>query len=68
MSHQDFDRIHTKLDSIEVKLDDHLERLSKAENSIEWLKTHLKGISTIGLTIIISALGYVAKLFLRGES
>ena len=61
---EDFDRIHGKLESIEDKLDDHLERLSKAENSIEWLKMHLKGMTTIGLTIILSLLGYLAKIFL----
>ncbi len=48
---KDFDRIHAKLDAIDTKLDSHLDRIGKAETSIEWIRGHI----TIGLTIAIPA-------------
>lgn len=62
----DFDRIHEKLDKIETKLDAHLERISSAEASIEWIRGHI----TIGITIIIPAflatVGWLAVEYLQG--
>lgn len=43
------ERIEHKLDLIDAKLDDHLERLAKAEASIGWLK--------YGFSLMISLLG-----------
>ncbi len=57
------DRIENKLDVIDVKLDDHLERLSKAEESIEFLKGHVKITITLGIAILGSALTYIINTF-----
>jgi tetrahydromethanopterin S-methyltransferase subunit G len=49
-------RIENKLDKIETKLDNHLERLSKAETSLEFVRGHLK----ISTAIFISVVGVIA--------
>lgn len=55
----EFDKIHTKLDQIEDKLDRHLERLSRAETDISWVKGYFKiGFSSL-LTILIGLLLYI---------
>lgn len=63
MSSDDFDRIHSKLDRIEVKLDDHLGRISRTEEAIEWLKKHVAGVTTVGATLFMTLIGFVIKLF-----
>ena len=45
-----------RLDRIEAKLDDHLERVSKAEKDIEWLRGHLR-ISTAVFLAVVGGLG-----------
>lgn len=57
------DRIENKVDEMDRKLDDHLERLSKAESSIEWLKGHVKITVTLIMTALMSAVGYIVKMF-----
>ena len=54
--------IDRRFDSLETKLDDHLERLSKAEEAINWLKGHVKLSTAVGLAVIGSILGYIFKL------
>lgn len=54
-----FDGLDDKLERFEVKLDSHLERLSKAEASIEWLKGHAKIVTTVILTVA----GFIATLY-----
>lgn len=46
-----FDGLDRKLERVEAKLDNHLERLSRAEASIEWLKGNVKIVTTIILTV-----------------
>lgn len=46
-----FDGLDRKLERVETKLDNHLERLSRAEASIEWLKGNTKIIITVILTV-----------------
>lgn len=53
------DHLDGRLDKLEGKLDNHLERISRAETSIEWLKGHSK----ISLTVLISVLGYLLTQF-----
>lgn len=54
------EHLDSRLDKIEGKLDNHLERISKAETSIEWLRGH----ASISLTIMIAALsGMAAALY-----
>lgn len=52
------DAIGTRLDRIESKLDDHLQRVTKAESAIEWLRGHAR-ISTTVFLAVIGALGTV---------
>lgn len=54
-----FDRVDARLTRVEEKLDDHLQRLSTAEASIEWLRGHAK----IFTTIILAAAGFLASLY-----
>jgi ribosome-associated translation inhibitor RaiA len=50
------EHVDQRFDRLEVKLDNHLERLSKAEVSIEWMRGHLKISTTFLLTLIGAAL------------
>lgn len=52
------DRIESVLDIVDVKLDDHLQRVSKAESAIEWLRGHAR-ISTTVFLAVIGALGTI---------
>lgn len=52
------DHLGGKLDRIEDKLDSHLERISKAETSIEWLRGH----ANISVTLLIAALTGLAAV------
>lgn len=52
-----FDRLDQQLEHMDVKLDDHLGRISKAETEVAWIKGAGKWI----LTLILSALGFLAQ-------
>lgn len=52
-----FDRLDTQLNHLDSKLDDHLGRISKAETELSWIK----GAGKFVLTLIISALGFIAQ-------
>lgn len=54
-----FDKLDDRLERVELKLDDHLSRLSRAEASIEWLKGHARLV----ITIILAAAGFLASLY-----
>ena len=54
-----FDRVEDSLVRVDEKLDTHLERISKAEASIEWLRGHAKISITIVLAIVSSLIGLV---------
>lgn len=54
-----FDNLDHKFERIESKLDNHLDRLSRAEASIEWLRGNVKVITII----VLSVAGYLATLF-----
>jgi archaellum component FlaC len=56
-----FDSLDNKFERVEAKLDNHLDRLSRAEASIEWLRGHSK-IVTI---IVLSVAGYLATMFIN---
>ena len=57
------DRIEAKVVEMDHKLDTHLERLSKAETSIEWLKGSAKVVFTVILTALTGAVGLLFKYF-----
>ncbi len=56
------DDIKTSLSRIEDKLDSHLERISRAEESIVWLKGHVKLVTALGLAIA----GTLISIFFKG--
>lgn len=55
------DHIDARFDRLENKMDDHLERLSKAEEAIVWLKGHVKLVTAVG----VACLGALATAFFR---
>lgn len=57
-----FDRLDNRLERVELKLDDHLSRLSHAESSVEWLRGHAKLVTTV----ILAAAGFLASLYFKG--
>ncbi len=59
----ELEHINSKLDRLDNKLDAHLERISKAEEAIVWLKGHVKLVTTIGISIIGSAIAGAFKYF-----
>ena len=50
-----------KLDSHDEKLSNHLERLSKAEEAISWLRGHVKLVVTIGISVVGALMSAVLK-------
>ena len=59
----DFEKLRehmdARFDKVEGKLDNHLDRLSKAEEAIMWMRGHLK-VTTM---IVISIAGWVASRY-----
>lgn len=45
------EHVDKRFDSLENKLDGHLERLSKAETSIEWIRGHVRIVTTFAVAI-----------------
>lgn len=58
---EDLKNIQNQLNSIESKLDNHLERLSKAESNIDWLKGSVKLVFTLVLSLVTSLAGWFIK-------
>lgn len=54
-----FDRVEVKLDKVIQRLDTHLERLTRAEESIIFIKGHLKFTLSLAIAIIGSLAGYL---------
>lgn len=48
--------IDTRFDRLEEKVDNHLERISKSEATIEWMKGHLQ----TGIIIFLAVCGFLA--------
>lgn len=53
--------VDKRLDSLETKLDIHLERLSKSEEAIAWLKGHVRIVTTVVVTAVMGAAASVAS-------
>lgn len=53
---RELDRIHRKLDKLDVKLDGHIDRIARVE-------THQKGLATILAIFLTTALGGLVKYF-----
>ncbi len=52
---EELTRIEAKIDRIDEKLDNHLERIAKAETSLEGVRGSIK----IGLTLILTIAGWL---------
>lgn len=59
------DHLDERIDRLENKLDDHLGRISKAEESIEWLKGHVKVSISILLAFVTGLVGAFYKFILK---
>jgi hypothetical protein len=55
MDSNPIERVEARLERIEIKLDDHLQRVSKAETDISWLRGHVQ----IATTVFISTVGFL---------
>jgi len=67
MNHNDLkEHLDKRFDRIENKIDNHLERISKAEESLIWMKGHLKVATTFIVTLASAAIAayfkYIHKL------
>lgn len=45
------DHLDSRLDKIEDKLDNHLERIATAETSIEWIRGHIKFMVSLSVAL-----------------
>lgn len=63
LSHMDkrFDRLDSRLEQMDLKLDDHLGRISKTEAEVAWIK----GASKFALTLVLSVLGLLANWLIK---
>lgn len=59
--HQRFDRVDSKLDKQELKLDNHLERIAKVETTIKHQQGFIRAIVAIVVASIGSLVTYFAK-------
>jgi hypothetical protein len=55
-----------RFDALETKLDNHLERISKTEVAIEWLRGHVRLVTTIGITIVGFLLAHYFNTIIGG--
>jgi hypothetical protein len=49
---KDFDKIHNSLDKMDEKLDNHLERISKSETDITWIRGHINIVTALAVTLL----------------
>lgn len=56
------DRIESQNLRVEGKLDSHLERISKAEEAIIWIKGHIKIVVMLGMSAISGLAAAIWKL------
>lgn len=53
--------LDARFDRVEDKIDNHLERISKAEEAIVWMRGHIK----IVVTMLIGVLGSLVAAYFR---
>lgn len=57
MNLKDFqNHVDSRFDRVENKIDNHLERLSKAEESIIWIRGHLKISTSLFMAVVLAAI------------
>lgn len=59
MDSSDIAKLDERLDRIEQKLDNHLERVTRAETSINWIQGHLRVATAILISFIGAAVTYL---------
>lgn len=57
------DRIENKIDKQDGKLDDHLERISRAEEAVVWMKGHLQVVTGIVISMVSAVIAGYFKYF-----
>ncbi len=55
------DRIEHKLDAMNAKLDNHLERIARAETSINWLKSALSVLISLTGAVGLALSDYIKR-------
>ena len=59
------EHLDQRLDKLEYKLDDHLQRISKAETSIEWIRGHLKVSLSIAIALVTGLVGALFTYYIE---
>jgi hypothetical protein len=59
------EHLDQRLDKLENKLDDHLQRISKAETSIEWIRGHLKVSLSIAIALVTGLVGALFTYYIE---
>lgn len=58
--------LDSRLDRIEGKIDQHLERISKAEESISWIKGHIKLGASLLVAVLSGMAGAIYHFMIKG--
>lgn len=62
---ESLDRIEQKVDRIDQNLTSHLGRISVLEESVNWLKGHVKITITVAVSITMTVLGILLKFYIK---
>jgi hypothetical protein len=65
---QYLEAVDARLERIESKLDNHLQRVSAAEKDIEWLRGHVRIATTVFLSAIAGMAAILSKWLFDGQS
>lgn len=65
MDNDQFERLDKRLDRIENKLDNHLDRLSASEESIRWIRGHIKMGAVFISSLFVAIIGFLLAKFGR---
>ena len=58
---ESLNRIEGKIDSLHDKVEGHLGRISKLEESNDWTKSHIKKVQYLLVTILLAGVGQIIK-------
>jgi hypothetical protein len=58
---EEFERLHARFDKLEDKIDGHLERLTRAEEAILWIRGHLNTSTAVFLAVVGSIAAWIFK-------
>lgn len=61
--HKRFDTVESKILNLENKIDNHLERVSRNEEAIRWLKGHVKIVTILATGIVVAIIPLIINGF-----